>query len=300
MSRVRGIRGILLPGIVVCSCLAVLVIAVPPAHTASAPGSPADTMQGEAQATTGYRIGPNDLLEITVVGIDELDSTVRVSESGTISLSLIGQVGVAGMTRAEAAAEIEAALERYVRQPEVIIEIQEFQSQQYTVMGAVASSGIHKIEGETRILEALSTAGGINAAEAAGTISIIREGLDGFPIVIDAADLVDRGDMAFNILVEADDVINVVRKPRYSIYMHGQIASPGDYELREPITLLRAIAMAGGLADRAAAKRIKILRTGPDGRPQTIECNLKDIESGEAPDVPIRAGDVIVVPETVF
>lgn len=294
-------RGILVPGIVLCSCISALAINAPAASATSSPGLQAESRAtGGPQATTGYRIGPDDLLEITVVGIDELESTVRVSENGTINLSLIGEVRVAGMTRSEAAAEIESALSRYVREPEVIIDVQEFQSQQYTVMGAVSSPGTYKIEGTPRILEVLSTAGGINPEEAEGTISIIREGLDGVPIVIDASDLVDRGDMAFNIRVEADDVINVSRKPRYSIYMHGQIASPGDYELREPITLLRAIAMAGGLADRAAAKRIKILRTGPDGRQQIIECNLKDIENGKTPDVQIRGGDVIVVPETVF
>lgn len=258
-----------------------------------------ETAAGQA-ADMSYRIGPDDLVEVDVVGVDDLDATVRVSEGGTIKLPLIEEFEIAGMTRSEAADAIESALRRYVREPEVVIEVREFRSQSYTVMGAVMDPGIYSIEGGTRLLDALSLAGGMNVAEAGGTITIMRRALGGAPITVDVADLVDRGDMAFNIVIEDGDVIRVERKPRYKIYIHGRVSRPGEFELREPITLLRAIVMAGGLADRAAAGRIYILRTNSEGRQERTKVNLKEIENGEAEDVPLLPDDVIIVPETVF
>lgn len=276
----------------------VLLVATPALAVPSAPQSPPGQIDRAPSAR--YRIGPDDLLEVDVVGLDDLDSTVRVSEDGTIQLPLINELRIAGMTRSEAAEAIEAALRRYVKEPEVLIEVREFQSQRYTVMGAVNSPGIYTIEGSTRLLEALSMAGGLNVTEAEGAISIVRQGLGGAPIVIDAGDLMDRGDAAFNITLEDGDVVRVERKPRYKIYIHGQVAQPGEYELREPITLLRAIVLAGGLGDRAAAGRIRILRTTQDGRQEKAEVNFEKIEDGDAEDVPLLPNDVIIVPETVF
>ena len=113
-------------------------------------------------------------------------------------------------------------------------------------------------------------------------------------------ELIEQGNMAFNITIRGGDVINVVPKRVYQIYIHGQVNTPGPQELKDPITLMTAISLAGGLTDRAAATRVTIIRTDENGTQTQTRVNLKDIESGKTPDVDLQPGDVILVPETWF
>ena len=255
-----------------------------------------------AQASQGesYRIGPRDVLEIRVFDLDQLNSTVRVSEAGTIELPVIGEIVATGMTQNDLAEAIEQALSRFVNDPQVFVVVSEYQSQRFSTIGAVGSPGIYPMVGRTTLLEAISMAGGVSNDETSGTVRIIREGFSGAPIEIDLDELLERGNSAFNISVKAGDVINVVRKEAYVIYITGEVRSPGQFDLREPITLLKAVSMAGGLAERAAASKIQILRARPDGTQERIKVNLDDIRNGKAPDIPLLANDIVVVPQTFF
>ena len=143
-------------------------------------------------------------------------------------------------------------------------------------------------------------AGGINNADAAGRITVLRAGLTGAPIEIELDALLNQGNLAFNIELNGGDTINVVPKQSFFIYVYGQVRVPGSYELREDVTLLQAISLGGGVSDRAQKKKVRILRRKPDGTQELIEVNLEEIEAGKKPDVPILANDVIIVPETFF
>lgn len=247
-----------------------------------------------------YRIGARDLIEVRVFDLEDLNTEARVSEAGTITLPLVGEVGVSGLTRSEAEQRVETALARFVRNPQVFVFVREYQSQRFSVMGAVTSPGTYEMEGRTTLLEAISMAGGILSADASGEISIIREGFTQEPIEISTEELIDQGNTAFNIDLKPRDVINVEPKRSYFIYVYGQVQGPGQFELKGPITLLQAISLAGGLGDRAAEDRVRIMRERLDGRQEVFEVNLEEIEDGEIADIPLNPGDIVLVPSTFF
>ena len=222
-----------------------------------APQTPGQQAPGLA---ADYRIGARDLLEVRVFDLEQLDASVRVTEAGTISLPMIGELQASGLTRVELEGEIEEALTRYVNEPQVSVFIREYQSQRFSVIGAVRSPGPYDMVGQTTLLEALSMAGGIDTADAAGTITVLRAGLSGPPLEIDLDVLLNEGNLSYNIEVNRGDTINVVPKQSYFIYVYGRVRQPGSYELRESVTLLQAISMGGGVADRAQKKKVRILR----------------------------------------
>jgi polysaccharide export outer membrane protein len=108
-----------------------------------------------------YKIGPQDLIEVQVYGIDGLRREVRVNSRGVISLALIGAVNVGGLTAQEAEERLTAAYEKdYLRNPQVSVFIKEFTSQRITVDGAVGHPGVFPIKGQTSLLQAIAIAGG--------------------------------------------------------------------------------------------------------------------------------------------
>lgn len=284
------------------AALCTLLLLVPALATAQA----AEMQDGEGQQEQPpgvgdeYRIGPRDLLEVRVFDLDDLNTEARVSEAGTITLPLVGELSVSGLTRSEAEGRIETALVRYVNEPQVFVFVREYQSQRFSIMGAVNTPGTYDMEGRTSLLEAISMAGGVNFSDASGKIIVIRQGFTQEPIEISMQELIDRGNTAFNIDLEARDVINVEPKRSYFIYVYGQVNGPGQFELKGPITLLQAISLAGGLAERAAEDRVRIMRTRLDGKQEVFEVNLEEIEDGEIADIPLNPGDIVLVPSTFF
>ena len=108
-----------------------------------------------------YRIGPQDLIEVQVYGLEGLKREVRVNSRGVISLPLIGPVALGGLTAQEAEALITAMYEKdYLRNPQVSLFIKEFTSQRITIEGAVQRPGVFPIKGQTSLLQALAIAGG--------------------------------------------------------------------------------------------------------------------------------------------
>ncbi len=253
----------------------------------------------QQELSEDYRIGARDLLEIRVFDLEELDSTVRVSEDGRISLPMIGELRVLGLTRSEVETAIESALKRFVNDPQVSVFVREFESQRVSVLGAVKTPGTYPMQGRMTLLEAISEAGGIDYDEASGTVAILRHDMPGEPIEISLEELISKGNTAFNVELKAGDTVNVVPREHYFIYVQGAVRNPGSFRVNEPITVLQAIALAGGLGERAK-RTVLILRTKPEGGQEQIKVNLNDIMDGKAPDVPLQPKDVVVVQESFF
>jgi polysaccharide export outer membrane protein len=140
---------------------------LPAPDTASASGA----FQGQSD----YRIGPLDLLEITVFQVEDLSRRVRVNSSGQISLPLIGAVRAGGRTVAELERDIAAALaEHYLRDPQVTVFVEEFTSQRVTVEGAVRKPGIFPITGRTTLLQAIALSEGFSDLADEETVVVFR------------------------------------------------------------------------------------------------------------------------------
>lgn len=122
----------------------------------NAGGDRPDSTQAE------YRIGPHDLLQISVFGSEELSRSVRVSSRGQISLPLVGAIDVGGKTVEQVERGIAAALSKDLMQdPQVSVFVQEYTSQRVTVEGAVNKPGIFPLTGPTTLLQAVAMAEGM-------------------------------------------------------------------------------------------------------------------------------------------
>jgi polysaccharide export outer membrane protein len=229
---------------------------------------------------------------------------VRVSEDGSITLPLLGRVMVEGLTQDGVVQKITGLLSaKYVKNPQVTIFIKEYKNQQVAVIGAVANAGSYELVGRKNLLQIISMAGGFSE-NAGNEVFILREGPDGktSTITIDLKDLLVNGNQALNVPLEPNDVINVPVDKEIRVFVMGRVTRPGAVKSKfsEGITLLQAIADAGGLAEGAKESAITITRKNKAGKEQKIKVNLKDIIKGKKKDVLLQEGDVVYVPESFW
>jgi polysaccharide export outer membrane protein len=263
----------------------------------------ASTSYGQVPVSTGYRIGPKDLIEIKVFEVPELNIERRVAEEGTINLPLIGDVPVQGLTDVELADRLKALLEaKYVQRASVAVQIREFRSKPISVLGAVKQPGNLALSGRWTVLEAISAAGGLTE-DHGDKIYVLRRADNGLSdqIVIDVDDLMVRADPDANVPIFANDLINVPAKVEVTVFCLGEVAHPGAvvFQSNERITLLTAIARAGGLTDRAS-RAIQIKRRDRDGRDVEMEVNYKRVVAGKDMDPALQSGDVVIAKESFF
>jgi len=157
--------------------------------------------------------------------------------------------------------------------------------------------------GPRTLLQVLSEAGGLSK-EMGSHLYLIRTNATGSTETtpINLNDLMMNRDPALNLPVNPGDVISVPIDRPVSIFVDGAVKTPGRLEevASRPITLLQAIAKAGGATDRASLKSVQILRRGEDQTKSSSRFNLKRIRQGKDPDPILEDGDVVVVPETFF
>jgi polysaccharide biosynthesis/export protein len=257
------------------------------------------------QSASEYRIGAKDLLEITVLGVAEINKlVVRVSEEGLITLPLLGEVNVNNLTRSEVERELTRRVgEKYVRNPQVTVFIQEYLSKRVSVLGAVERPGPFELLGRQTVLSIISQAGGLTR-DAGKEIIVIRqvEGGDSTTFRIPIDDLFIKGEAKLNIPLEPDDIVTVPVDKLVPIYVFGQVRNPGALQVRKSSlpTLTQAIAQAGGFSDRAVKSKVKIRRKDASGKDLDITVNVKNILKGKLRDIPLQENDTVYVPESLF
>lgn len=305
-STLSGNR--LLPAVLILAALAMAAApaGAPPRQEPPRPqAAPPPVAPGDpGPVVSEHRLGPEDLLEISVFEVPQLNRTVRVSEGGTVSLPLLGEMAVRGLTVTQLETSLREALSRgYVEDPQVSVFIKEYRSRKVSVIGAVGAPGVYEILGPRTLLEVLSQAGGLTE-RSVGKLYILRNLKDAGDqrIAVNVADLMESRDQSLNVAIEPGDIISVpIDRPAY-VYVDGAVRTPGRIEQlsSRPLSLLQAIARAGGPTDRADLRNVQILRKGGDGEQVLLEVNLKKVRKGEDPDPPLRDGDIVVVRETFF
>jgi polysaccharide export outer membrane protein len=249
-----------------------------------------------------YKIGPNDLLQLTVIDFDDLNRQYRVSEEGSINLPYLGETEVEGLTRGELEEKLSQLLQEknFIRNPQVSVLILEYMSKRIYLIGAVENTGPYELLGRMTLLKLLSQAGGLTP-EAGDQIIIIRQLADGnkTSLRIPVDDLLLESDPSLDVPLQPDDIINVPVDKIVLIYVTGQVNNPGAIEFRsaDNPTLLRAIAKAGGFNERAAKGKVLIKRTDENGEEIEIKVNVGEIMKGKTKDVKLQANDVVIVPE---
>jgi polysaccharide biosynthesis/export protein len=251
----------------------------------------------------GYKVGPRDLLEIKVFEDETLNGPRRVEEDGTIDFPPLGKVPVTGNTASEVAQFLKARLEsKYMQRASVAVRISEFRSRPISVIGAVNQPGNLAFSCRWTVLEAITAAGGL-AENHGNVVYVLRRSDNGLSdqVAIDLNDLLVRGNPKVNIPIFSNDLINVPATIEVIVYCLGEVGRPGalSFKSNERITLLAAIAHAGGLTDRASMK-ILVKRANQTSGPRELTVDYKKILAGKEADVELRQGDVIVVKESFF
>ena len=240
-----------------------------------------------------YIVGVGDVLEISVYDNPDLDITSRVEGDGKISMNLIGEVRVEGLSTSEIADKLTKSLaDGYIIDPQVTVFIKEFRSNKAIMMGQVMRPGLYELHGQTTFFELLSKAGGItkNAGDKATIKRKKLEAPNGEEIiVVNLKNLRDKKDNFSDVIVRGGDNIYVEKAGVY--YVTGEVKRPDVYFYEENINVIKAITKAGGLTDLAAQSNIRIIRK--------INGEEKVYEKVDM-DEPILPEDVIVVPESMF
>jgi polysaccharide export outer membrane protein len=247
-----------------------------------------------------YRIGVGDKIEIGVFGHEDLAKIVEVRSDGTINYPLIGDIRVVGKTAAEIDAELTRVLGKdYLVDPQVSVDVREYQSQWVTIIGEVRTPGKYVLKRNMRVIDVLAEAGGATK-EAGSEILITRQNLDGPPrqIALDRNRLLSHDNAETNIPLQHGDILAIGERELF--YIRGEVARPGPYQFESGMTILRAISYAGGFSQFANRKQVDILRSGAKGVQEKITVNVKAIEDGKKEDLPVRPGDTIIVSRRIF
>jgi len=247
-------------------------------------------------AQTDYRIGAQDVLNITVYGESELSGKYTVEQDGTFTFPLVGRVKAGGITLREFEQVLKKQLtDGFLKNPQVSIAIETYRSQRILVMGEVRSPGEYLLTSDMTLLAALARAGGTSPAASREAV-IVRSrrvatngesGAEAEVIRIDLADL-QAGNTALNITLQDGDTLNVPKAQ--SVFVSGQVKNPGAYAVEPGTTVLQVLSLAGGLTDRGADSRVRIQRM-VKGKLKETKAKLTDT---------VQPGDTIIVPQKFF
>ena len=241
-----------------------------------------------------YLIGSGDLIEVTVFESEDLSSKVRVSSRGFVTLPLLGEVAVKGLSARAAEQKIEDAYRaKYIRDPHVSIFVVERFSQRVTVVGQVKNPGTYDYVSKQKLLDVLALAGGLTdkAGRSLQVRRMAKEGKSGGSFYVDLDRLLKEGDTDLNIEINGGDVVFI---PEAGVFfVDGAIRKPGNYTIRQRMTLQEALMAAGGMAPYADPSQVVLIRLSEEGTREITELNFDADPAAKEMDIKDR--DVIIV-----
>jgi len=237
-------------------------------------------------------LGEGDSIRITVFQNPDLTTEARISEGGTITFPLIGEVGLAGLTPARAETRIAEHLikGKFVLKPQVSLSVLRVRSRQVSVLGQVARPGRYPLDDtSSNLSDILALAGGVSPGGDDNVTVMLARGGKTTKQEINVPTMYRTGDLSRNLQLENGDTIYVQRAPVF--YIYGEVQRAGSYRLEQAMTVMQALSVGGGVTPRGTDRGLKIRRQAPNGTFDTISARLTD---------PVQADDVIYVRESWF
>jgi polysaccharide export outer membrane protein len=243
-----------------------------------------------------YKVGKLDVLKVEVVGDSDFTREAAVvSETGSISFPVLGEVKVEGLTPGEIADLIRNSLieRKLLTQPVVSVTIKEYKSQSITILGEVKGTGRYYLKGAERLFDKMVEAGGLSST--AGDIVITRMTPEGTQnIVVKSKELIRD-----TTILRSGDVIVVQARETSQVFVSGEVVSGRAISYVEGMTLSQAILMVGGLNRFGSKSKISLKRI-TDGKETITQLNLANIEKGKAKDISLQPNDTIIVGRRIF
>ncbi len=256
-------------------------------------------LSAATQLESSYEVGFGDVLSVTSFQHDEIEGEFPVSEDGTITFPLVGQIHVEGKSVAEVSVLLEGLLERdFFVDVQLQVEIGEYHSQPVTVFGEVPRPGTFYLKGTTVLTDIIAEAGGLGQA-AGPVIELRRQSLDDegeIETLTFSTVKVMTGEQGRDVVLQAGDVISVSQKQLY--FITGEVSRPGQYEIARGLTLMQALSQAGGQS-KFASHDVEVHRE-IEGQKVIDSYDIGDIRKGRQADPSIKAGDVVIVRRRFF
>lgn len=268
-----------------------------------------------------YIVGERDVLSIQVMGEPDMTATVTVSANGTITYWYLGEIPVAGLSVMQVKEKIYALLaDGYLVSPVVDVKVNDYRSKEVEIQGAVVKPGTYPLTTNAiSLIKLIALAGGVNAERVGSYAYIIRGSAQKISasikesdvaamenrLTVDLNKLLNQGDISEDKLIYGGDFVLISSRDvedvkRNFIWVEGEVRQPGKFPYQEGLTALAVVIQAGGWTDLGSPNRATISRLGPDGKTEVIRAKLKDIREGKRPDLPLKPGDRITVPQSIL
>jgi len=246
-----------------------------------------------------FTLGPGDRLELEIFGDPNSRSTVTVGPDGKIYFYLLPGIDVWGLTLNQTKAVLERELGNLVNAPQVGIILRGIESKRVWLLGRLQNAGVYPISAPMTLLETVALAGGTATAPGTGDdfadlrrSFVVRQGQ---LLPVDFEQLLRQGDMSQNIYVRPDDFVYFPSALARQVYVLGAVQVPQAVNYSDQITVVSAMATAGGALKGGYLSHVAIVR-GSLTEPQIAIVNYKDIIQGKATDARLEAGDILYVP----
>lgn len=254
-------------------------------------------------ADSPFKLGPGDRLDVEMVGDLATRSVVTVGPDGKIYYDILPGVDVWGLTLPEARDRLEAEMGKYVREKPVIeLDLREVASQQVWVLGRLNTPGVYPLGRPTTLLDAIAEAGGLGVTTPVGgspveTADLSRSFLmrGGHMVPVDFQRLLREGDMTQNVYLQPGDFVFLPSTRSAQVHILGAVLQPRSERMAGSLTVVQAIALAGGSVPGACLPNVAILR-GSLAQPQIAIVDVRQVLHGKAPDVRLEPNDIVYVP----
>lgn len=269
----------------------------PAEEASSAPVLSKDDLAAlEESVNPVYRIGSGDVLRLDVFGRPEVTGTHVVGPDGMITIPLVGDVGLNELTREAALDVIGQRLQQFFTQAHATLAVDQYSSNQVTVLGRVERAGVQKFAHVPTLAEVLAGAGAMNGIDKQGTLTrcAILRGREKL-IWVDLKALLN-GDLDYNIRMKKGDIVFIPDAAQTTVYVMGSVPKPGSYRLTPRMTVLDALAQAGGPNEDAAPQQIGIYRVGANHMEMIAFSDLVNVS--RKVNYALEEGDVLFVPKS--
>lgn len=263
-----------------------------------------------AMAQDNYHLGAGDIVKIEVLGEEDFTGSMQINNNGAITMKMIGDIPVAGLTLMEVKDKIEKILIKdFLVAPQVKVEIVEYKSKKIVVLGEVKKPGEFFLNRDwITLLDVISMVSGLTE-NASDRFLLFRKKSGGQEQVIEKQEISLNELLAgrenpneFKVL--PDDVLNFPSKKSenietYQVFIEGKVKNPGLYDFSKGMTVYTLCMKAGGFLPFSAENRAYIVRT-TGGKMSKIKVNIKKIKNGEAADILLEPGDKVIIPESWY
>lgn len=243
-------------------------------------------------------LGVGDSISVTAWGHPDVSGVAPIEKDGKIYLPLVGGIYAKGLTPEQLKEKITEAYSAYIRHPMIELEVREYSSRRVLLLGSVAKPGIYPLKGGTDLVTAIALAGGQALQSNLSSIYLLR---NGHSTIVNVADYLQTGNSYNDPVLEDRDVVYVPSAEEQNVIVLGRVDRPVVIPMvGAPISIVKAIVLAGGFKLGARKNEVKVIRGGLI-HPDIYTVNVDDVLHGKQPNSPqglvLYAGDIVFVPQ---